>query len=586
MPEISHRLHAVSMARRRFDTWARSAREAVVRLLGLTVGFALGKASTLPLLDFAALRATIILLSYGWLLTAGVPPAEQRAIAMVLHGFTAYSVLLYFLVYWQQRRVMRWNLVVLAVDLGFALALVRITGGAASPFYLALYLIAALQSFYYGIRRGVQVLVASSVLYVATVWPTLGFAAPGVVALRLGFMALIVVTLGVLSQREGRKRRELQDVNRQLEDKAGQLAEAYGRHRDLQDHLQNIMSSITNGIIAVDREGRVTAWNRIVEERNGIPLAQAVGRRLPETLPAFERNGVMEAVQGLLEDRTEAVHLREVEHETLKKGTIIVNVDGYPLRNSSGDLQGAVLVIEDVTTRVELERQMRQSEKLTALGTLSAGLAHEINNPLGIITSRVEVVLMEAEGRDTPKQLIDDLKVIGRHARRAARVAQGLLSFSRQTAWHLVPLDLNEVVEDTLLLIEKQLLKERIALDRRLTPGLPKVMGSQNHLEQVLVNLLNNAREAMPAGGSIRVETRTRPDGKSVQILVADTGSGIPPDQMARIFDPFFTTKEGGTGLGLSISYGIIKDHDGNLAVESEAGKGTTFTISLPVAAR
>jgi two-component system NtrC family sensor kinase len=137
-----------------------------------------------------------------------------------------------------------------------------------------------------------------------------------------------------------------------------------------------------------------------------------------------------------------------------------------------------------------------------------------------------------------------------------------------------------------LLLIEKQLLKERIALDRRLTPGLPKVMGSQNHLEQVLVNLLNNARDAMPAGGSIRVETRTRPDGKSVQILVADTGSGIPPDQMARIFDPFFTTKEGGTGLGLSISYGIIKDHDGNLAVESEAGKGTTFTISLPVAAR
>jgi len=303
-------------------------------------------------------------------------------------------------------------------------------------------------------------------------------------------------------------------------------------------------------------------------------------------LPALEQEGVTEALRGLLLGESNAVHLRELEHQTLKKGKLIVNIDGYPLRDANGTLQGAVLVIEDVTARVALERQMRQAEKLTALGTLSAGLSHEINNPLGIITSRVEVALMEAEGKDIPKQLLDDLKVIDKHAHRAARIAQGLLSFSRQTTWRLVPVDANQVVEETLLLIEKQLLREQIALERCLASDLPKVMGSPNHLEQVLLNLITNARDAMTGGDRLRVESRMSPDGARVQIVIADTGKGIPAELAERIFDPFFTTKAGGTGLGLSISYGIIKEHGGTLEVESEVGKGATFTIGLPVADR
>jgi signal transduction histidine kinase len=253
------------------------------------------------------------------------------------------------------------------------------------------------------------------------------------------------------------------------------------------------------------------------------------------------------------------------------------------MRDVKGELQGAVLVIEDVTGRVGLERQMRQAEKLSALGTLSAGLAHEINNPLGVITSRVEVVLMEAEEMNIPKQLIDDLKVITKHAHRAARVTQGLLSFSRPAAAHLQLLDLNAVVEETLLLIEKQLEQDRIILERHLTPDLPKVMGNGWQLEEVLLNLVTNAREAMTAGGRLRVGSRLRTDGTGVQILIADTGEGMPDELVQRIFDPFFTTKENGTGLGLSISYGIVKEHGGTLEVESEVGKGTTFTITLPV---
>ncbi len=399
-------------------------------------------------------------------------------------------------------------------------------------------------------------------------------------------MGFVVVSLGILSEREWRRRGELETVNRELREKSVSLEEAYSRQHDLQEHLANIMASITNGIIAVDLNERVTALNRVVEIRNGITSAEVIGRPLADVLPAFEKEGVMEVLRGVLRGESDAMHFREMEHQTQKEGKLIVNIDAYPLQDAKGELRGAVIVIEDVTSRVALERQMRQAEKLSAMGTLSAGVAHEINNPLGVITSRVEVALMEAEGMEIPKQLIEDLKVIDKHAHRAARVTQGLLSFSRPAAGRLRPLDLNIVIEETLLLVEKQLEKERILLERRLAPDLPKVVGNVGQLEQVLLNLVTNAREAMKSGGRIRIESRPAQNRAGVQLLIADTGEGIPDELVQRIFDPFFTTKETGTGLGLSITYGIVKEHGGTLDVESEVGKGTTFTITLPAGDR
>jgi PAS domain S-box-containing protein len=559
--------------------------KAVTKMTDGILAVVMRKNQPSPIYDFVALRAAVILGCYGWLFFLPLAAADRRAIALLLHAFSAYSLLLYFLIARRPVRVLQCNLLVLAIDLAFAFALIRVTGGVESPFVPALYLITAIQAFYYGIRRGIGVLLSLCILYVIIIWPTWQPTSAGVVSLRLGFMALVVVSLGILSEREWRRRTELEAVNREMREKSARLEEAYAQQRDLQEHLENIMSSITNGIIAVDRQGRVSAWNRVVESRNGITSAEAIGRRLAEVLPALEKKGDGDPARAAPWE-SNAMHLRELEHHTQKKGKITVNIDGYPLRDANGTLRGAVLVIEDVTARVALERQMRQAEKLTALGTLSAGLSHEINNPLGIITSRVEVALMEAEGKDIPKQLLDDLKVIDKHAHRAARIAQGLLSFSRQTTWRLVPVDANQVVEETLLLIEKQLLREQIALERRLASDLPKVMGSPNHLEQVLLNLITNARDAMTVGDRLRVESRMSPDGARVQIVIADTGKGIPAELAERIFDPFFTTKAGGTGLGLSISYGIIKEHGGTLEVESEVGKGATFTIGLPVADR
>lgn len=180
----------------------------------------------------------------------------------------------------------------------------------------------------------------------------------------------------------------------------------------------------------------------------------------------------------------------------------------------------------------------------------------------------------------------DDLDVLHRHAERVTRIVQGLLSFARQSGRNLEPVDLNQVVDETLLLVEKQLAKDGIALARRLTPGLPPIQGDPTALQQVLMNLVLNAREAMKGQGEILVETDLtagRPD--QVRLVVRDTGPGIPAEVLPKIFDPFFTTKPDGTGLGLSISYGIVREHHGTVDVESATGKGTTFVLTFPASA-
>jgi len=282
---------------------------------------------------------------------------------------------------------------------------------------------------------------------------------------------------------------------------------------------------------------------------------------------------------------------------------VTMDLKGSPLRTPTGEVIGAVFALEDVTERIELERIARQSEKMAAVGTLAAGIAHEINNPIGIITSRVELMLMEALERRLKREVIKDLRVLEKHAGRVAKITQGLLSFSRQAPWKLTSVDVNQVVEEALLLVEKQLAKEGIALKQDLARDLPKIQGSPNHLEQVIVNLLTNAREAMPRGGVLRVSTTVhRPlltddrmeedrDGRRssviehdmVGIQISDTGLGIPPEILPRIFDPFFTTKEQGSGLGLSITYGIVREHGGTITVDSRPGEGSSFIIQVPI---
>lgn len=235
----------------------------------------------------------------------------------------------------------------------------------------------------------------------------------------------------------------------------------------------------------------------------------------------------------------------------------------------------------------QLQRQrdvLYQGEKLAALGRLAAGVVHEMNNPLGIMLSRIEVLLMEAESQNIPAEVLEDLRVLHRNTRRVARVAQSLLSFARHSPRQQGPVDLNGVVEETLVLVQKPMTTDGIRITTALDRTLPPLWGDPGALQQVVLNLLTNAREAMSGGGEVRIETGPAPDQPGwVRLVVADTGPGIPPEDLPKIFDPFYTTKVDGTGLGLSVSYGIIQDHRGTVDVQSEPGKGATFILRFPV---
>jgi PAS domain S-box-containing protein len=225
-----------------------------------------------------------------------------------------------------------------------------------------------------------------------------------------------------------------------------------------------------------------------------------------------------------------------------------------------------------------------QSEKLSALGRLVAGVAHEMNNPLGIISSRIELMLGEAEGQAFPAQHLEDLKVIHRNVLRVAGVAQALRSFARQSTGERHPVDLNTVVGETLLLTGKPMSTDNLRITTALDPALPPLLGNANALQQVLLNLLTNAREAMTGGGEIHIETGRDPERPGrLRLVVADTGPGIPAADLAHVFEPFYTTKPSGTGLGLAVSYGIVQDHLGTIDVQSTPGQGATFILSFPV---
>jgi len=245
-----------------------------------------------------------------------------------------------------------------------------------------------------------------------------------------------------------------------------------------------------------------------------------------------------------------------------------------------------VAFVTDITQRQAMERATRQAERLSALGRLAAGIAHEVNNPIGIISSRIEIMLLGAEAQPLPGKVTDDLKVLHRHAQRVARIAHGLLTFARESSGEWGRVDLNQVVEDTLLLLEKELARADIVVRRALLPGLPSIHGQVDALQQVVMNLVTNARDALGCGGEISLETKVVPGrDAAVRLVVGDTGPGIPPDVLPRIFDPFYTTKSEGTGLGLSISYAIVHDHKGTIEIDSSPGRGAVFTLTFPAAA-
>jgi PAS domain S-box-containing protein len=342
-----------------------------------------------------------------------------------------------------------------------------------------------------------------------------------------------------------------------------------------------ILENASEGIVVVDANGRIVSVNAKTEQMFRYDRAALVGQLLEVLMPERLRHRHI----GHRKD-----FMANPRTRPMGRGLDLVGrrADGeeFPIEISLSYIETedgihALAFVSDITQRLAVERATRQAERLVAIGQLAAGIAHEVNNPVGIITSRIELMLMEAEEHGLPSAVIEDLRVLHRHALRVTDIAAKLLTFARETPADRQPIDINTVVTDALALVRKQLNHSGVHVDLRLGAGLPHIFGHANALQQVVLNLVTNAGQALVDHGTIRVAT-TAGDAH-VTVEVADDGPGIPPATLSHVFDPFFTTKVSGTGLGLSVSYGIVRDHGGTMDVRSDVGGGTVFTISLPI---
>jgi two-component system, NtrC family, sensor kinase len=335
-------------------------------------------------------------------------------------------------------------------------------------------------------------------------------------------------------------------------------------YQSLKDFSENIIESINVGVLVEDVDGRIVGWNKALESLTGRRRSETFGRRTAEIIPAQFR-------QRLLDNR----HLYKQQWNGLT-----VNFSATPLMDKDGTTRGTLIMIDDITDRIRLEDQLIQNEKLTSIGLLAAGVAHEVNTPLAVISSYSQMLRKEIGPEDRRHKLLEK---ITNQTFRASEIVNNLLNFSRTNATEFAEVDVHQVITETLSLLEHQFKSARIRVERDLQADYPITFGNAGKLQQVFLNLFVNARDAMADGGELRIRTETV-DSK-VDVIVQDTGVGISRENIKKIYDPFFTTKAAGkgTGLGLSVSYGIVQEHGGNISVESRPGSGTSFKLELPL---
>jgi two-component system, NtrC family, sensor kinase len=348
-------------------------------------------------------------------------------------------------------------------------------------------------------------------------------------------------------------------------------------YEKLKEFSENIVESINVGILAADLEDRVESWNTRMEELTGVLREQAVGQRLANLLPTVLMDH-LNRVRGDMNihhlDKIPLPYTRRTDHRE-----ITVNIAVAPLIARDLEQIGRLIIFDDITDRADLERRLVQADKLSSIGLLAAGVAHEVNTPLAVISTYAQMLTKQVADDEQKSRMLDK---IAKQTFRASEIVNSLLNFSRTSTTELSEVNLNKLIQETLSLLEHQFKSAGLQVQLGLEGALPPVTGNSGKLQQVFLNLFINARDAMEPGGVLAIESGN--DESVVRIDVADTGHGIAPEHLNRIYDPFFTTKSArkGTGLGLSVSYGIIQEHGGTIEVFSRPGGGTRFRLELP----
>src|SRR5579864_1987087 len=368
------------------------------------------------------------------------------------------------------------------------------------------------------------------------------------------------------------------------------LARKVDEYERLKEFSENIVESINVGILAAGLDDRVESWNTQIERLTGIPRQSAVGQRLSALFPA----DLVEQFERIRTD-TDVRHIyKYVLRPAAKRAAVngsangngqgpfreaTLNIAIAPLVSRHQEHIGRLIIFDDVTDRAELEKRLVQADKLSSIGLLAAGVAHEVNTPLAVISNYAQMLAKQVADDDQKSRMLEK---IAKSTFRASEIVNGLLNFSRTSSTAFGEVNLNRVIQETISLVEHQMKKAGVEVRTAFEATLAPIQGNSGKLQQVFLNLFLNARDAMEGGGVLEVQTASGEGGAFVDVI--DTGHGIAPEYLDRIYDPFFTTKGArkGTGLGLSVSYGIIQEHAGSIEAFSRPGGGTRFHIELP----
>jgi PAS domain S-box-containing protein len=346
--------------------------------------------------------------------------------------------------------------------------------------------------------------------------------------------------------------------------------------KNSEEYVRNLIDSISMGVIGLDKSGIIIHYNTEFKNLFGIKNLKK-GDNLYSLLPSLNQKEIKDAFH---KTKTEASpqHINEKEI-SIDDREEYMNFSFFPI-GTEKNILGVTLLIENVTERKRLRKQLAEYEKLSALSQLALGAAHEINNPLLGISSYLENLQEEIKDNESKKEI----GLVLENAYRISETVRGLLSFARPTPPQYTKVNLNLLIEETLSFISHQPIFRKVDVEKALSSSVPNITADHNQLRQVLINIFLNAAQSMPDGGKLKVSSAKVKFKEQVQIDIMDTGKGISPKNLKKIFDPFFTTKKAkGTGLGLSISLSYIKNHHGDIFVHSELNKGTTFSIFLPI---
>ncbi len=452
------------------------------------------------------------------------------------------------------------------------------TQAALHEFYRRLYYLPILYAaFRFGTRGGLVTAIASALLFSVHVALALGgfFGRYSGNLIEIVMFVVMGVLFGRLRDVDERRNHDLIRVSRKLEDAYRVLEERAMQLISIQDYTQSILRSVTSGVITVGPDDSVATVNPAAERMIGVTEEMAVAATLGSLFK--EDGGLAGDVSRVLAGRAPRM-TRDRTIVTRGGRTVHVQASVSRMRDVGGRKLGAVVTIEDVSEVKTLTDQLVRADRLAAMGELTAGVAHEVRNPLGII--RASVQLMEETAENQPR-LHEAAEVVKHEIDRLDRVIKALLDFGRPSAPSLREVDVRSVLEEVVLFTRKFADRSKVRILEDYASDLPFVMADPEQLKQVFVNLISNAVQAMSEdGGDLTVATGC--EDEFVFVRFTDSGPGIPTETLGKVFDPFFSTRDDGTGLGLTIVHRIVDEHDGHIEVASDPEMGTAFTVHLP----